>query len=384
MNALLSPSIVTTMEQGPEGAPKVRKARLEDYSGIAALHDRHGFTSRSYDEWTSLWTRNPLYNKLTNWPIGWVLETENGSIVGHLGNIPLPYVFRGERLLAATSRAWIVDSGFRSYSFSLASRFFQQRRVDLFLNTTVNNNAVRGYEAFRMNRVPVGAWDESIFWITNYRGFATSFLTEKGIPAPKLLSLPASFGLLAGDKFANKSLRASRPTVSIKFVNHLDDRFDSFWDQLQRRRSDVLLADRSKEVLEWHFQRSLADDRTWILTIEDGPHLTGYAVFMRRDNPTLGLKRLRLIDFQSLERRNDLLVPILGLALTRCRMQGIHMLEIMGLNPANQRILEHGILHKRALPSWLYFYKTNDSQLATALKDPSSWDPSCFDGDASL
>ena len=371
-------------KQAPQVAPTMRKARFEDYSGIAALHDRNGIASRSYDEWIGLWTQNPLYKELTDWPIGWVLEEENQAIVGYLGNIPLPYIFQGKRIVAATSRAWIVDSGFRSYSFSLLSRFFQQRNVDLFLNTTVNENAIRGYEAFRVCRVPVGAWDQSIFWITNYRGLAASFLTDKGIPAPKLLSFPVSLALLARDKLANKHLKAHRHGVSIKFVNSFDVRFDRFWDKLQGTSSNILLATRSRQILEWHFQRALAEHRAWVLTAEDGPQLVAHAIFLRQDNRKLGLNRLRLIDFQSLENRNELLIPILCAALDRCRTEGVHMLEIIGLNPAKQRIVDHAVLHRRVLPSWLYFYKTNDDQLAKALEDPRSWDPSCFDGDASL
>jgi hypothetical protein len=383
MGTLLTPS-TAMMAKGPEGAPKVRKATFEDYSGIAALHDRHGFTSRSCQEWTSLWTRNPLYNELPDWPIGWVLEAEGEGIVGHLGNIPLPYNFRGKRLLAATSRAWIVDFGFRSYSFFLLGRFFQQKEVDLFLNTTVNENAVRGYEAFRMNRVPVGTWDESIFWITNYRGFATSFLINKGLPGSKLLGFLASVGLFAGDKLANKKLNSGLPAVSIKFVKNIDARFDRFWDELQSSHSDVLLATRSRAVLEWHFERALAEDRAWIVNVDDGSHLIANAIFLRRDNRNVGLTRLRLIDFQSLGDRNELLLPILSLALDKCRKQGIHMLEIIGLHPTKRRVLDVAAFRRRALPSWLYFYKTNDNQLAKALQDPRSWDPSCFDGDASL
>jgi hypothetical protein len=371
-------------EQVSLNAPTVRRGRFEDYYGISALHQRHGFGSRSYEEWRNLWVQNPLCNELTDWPIGWVLEDRHNTIVGYLGNIPLPYVFKHRRIVAATSKAWIVDSSFRSYSFLLLSRFFQQKNVDLFLNTTVNENAVRGYQAFRVCRVPVGAWDQSIFWITNYRGFATSLLSAKGILAPTLLSLPVSFALLIRDTLKGRDHRDDQSFGSMTFVNSFDARFETFWHRLQGMRWGVLLADRSRAILEWHFQRALAEKRAWVVTVAHGPELAAYAIFLRRDNGKYGLKRLRLIDFQSCQNHDELIMPILSRALHRCRREGVDMLEIIGLKPTHQRLLDHAILHKRALPSWLYFYKTNDSQLARDLENPGSWDPSCFDGDASL
>src|ERR1700685_118306 len=114
-----SPAPVEIEKQASPGAPTVRVATFEDYSGIAILYERHGFASRGFEEWASLWIGNSLYNDLPEWPIGWLMEDKNKTIVGYLGNIPLPYVFRGRQIVAATSRAWVVDSGFRSYSFSL-------------------------------------------------------------------------------------------------------------------------------------------------------------------------------------------------------------------------------------------------------------------------
>jgi hypothetical protein len=358
--------------------------RFEDYSGIAALYNRHGFAIRSFEEWASLWIHNPLYNELSEWPIGWLLEDENQTIVGYLGNIPLAYMFRGRPLVAATSRAWVVDSGFRSYSFSLLSRFFQQKSVDLFLNTTVNENAIRGYQAFRVSRVPVGAWDQSIFWITNYRGFSASFLANKGLPGWKLLTLPISLGLFAQDKLPSKSVETSQHGLTLTFVDSFDVRFDSFWEQLLFSNSDLLLAARSRKILDWHFHRALAENRAWALIAEEGSQLVAYAIFLRRDNNKLGLDRLRLIDFQSLAGRSDVLIPMLCRTLDRCRMERIHMLEIIGLSSERLRFLPGAGSRQRSLPSWMYFYKANDEVLAQALKDPRSWNPSCFDGDASL
>ena len=60
------------------------------------------------------------------------------------------------------------------------------------------------------------------------------------------------------------------------------------------------------------------------------------------------------------------------------------MLEAMGFAPEKQRVIDSLLPHRRALSSWRYFYKTANPELAEILKRPEVWDPSCFDGDASL
>jgi hypothetical protein len=380
----ISHSVPLGRNAQPGPSPKVREARFDDYAEIMNLQSRYDLGRESYEEWSHLWTGNPLYKELPKWPIGWVLETEEQEIVGYAGNIPLSYQFRGKRIVAATFRAWVVDSNHRSHALSLLGRYFQQKNVDLFINTTVSKYAVCGQEAFRASRVPAGAWDKSVFWITENRGFTSSFLARKGFLASKLLKFPIELCLLAEENLAKRNSRLDSQEVSISFCTNFDARFDALWKELRRSNPEILLATRSREMLEWRFERALAENRSWVLTVEEGPQLAAYAIFLRRDKPELSLKRLRLIDFQALNGRNELLLPILVRALERCRSEGIHMLDAIGFGPKKQRILDSIEPHRRTLSSWLYYYKARDKHLANSLTDPSCWDPSCFDGDASL
>ncbi len=363
---------------------KVRQASFEDYPGIVALQARHGFQTESYDQWLHLWIHNPLYSKLSDWPIGWVLEGEDREIVGYIGNIPLSYEFRGEQIVASTSRCWVVDSRFRSCSFALLSRFFGQKNVQLFINTTVNPYAIAGQKAFRANQVPVGAWDRSLFWITDYRGIATSFLTNRRVSASKLLRLPLAFGSFFREPLRRSIFRPESNAIAVSDCRRFDGRFDAFWEALRISNSHLLLATRSQQMLAWRFQSALDENRAWILAVEDGPRIAAYTIFLRRDNSELGLNRMRLIDFQTLHNKDNLVLPMLSQALKKCQRDGIHMLEVIGFGPEKQHLISDLAPQRRELPCWTFFYRTNDRHLAKALKDPRSWDPSSFDGDASL
>jgi hypothetical protein len=264
------------------------------------------------------------------------------------------------------------------------SKFFGQKNVDLFVNTTVNAKAAKLQEAFHALRVPAGAWDRSAFWVTNYRAFTASLMARKGMAGVTSLSYPLSAGLFVRDTLARNVLWGRHNGVRPQFGAQFDERFDVFWEQIRTHRAQELLATRSRQALDWHFRHSLASNKAWLLTVSKGDELAAYAILCRQDNPSYELQRMRLIDFQALPGQTELLRPILSHALQRCHDEGVHMLEAMGFSAEKQRVIDSTAPHYRELGAWRYFYKAKDEELAKRLRDPEVWDPCCFDGDASL
>lgn len=163
-----------------------------------------------------------------------------------------------------------------------------------------------------------------------------------------------------------------------------DDRFDEFWQELKYEQENTLLSVRTRETLEWYFKDSLSCKSVWVLTVSKGSRLVAYAIFDRWDYLPLGLKRVRLIDFQSLKSFEHTLHSCLNWALRRCRQEGIHILEVLGCWLDRPGLPSIAPAHCRTLASWAYYYKANDKELAQALNDPRCWAPSSFDGDSSL
>lgn len=364
--------------------PKLREASFKDYEQVASLESRHGLAKgKSYEEWSHLWLGNPLYRELQgDWRIGWVLEDENNQIVGSMGNIPLLYEFEGRRILAASGRSWVAEPTYRSASLLLLDHVINQRGVDLYLNNTVGATSTAGVNAFQCARVPVGVWDEAAFWITHYPGFLESFLARKKYPLAKPLSYPLSAAVFLKERLRHNALSAG--DVEVTACPAFDERFDEFWVDLKGRSPQLLLAVRTREVLEWHYKYARSNNRLWIVTAVDGPRMVGYAIFDRRDNPKFGLTRVRLVDFQSLDGGTALLPPLLSWALRKCRDQGIHMLENVGRWLEKGEVLETIAPYRRRLPTWSYYYRANNPALAESLRDRRAWAPSLFDGDASL
>jgi len=208
-------------------------------------------------------------------------------------------------------------------------------------------------------------------------------LTTKAFPFAKSLSYVLSVGLFVKDSLASIQLRKLDTGVEVELCAKVDDRFDIFWEALRKINFHRLTALRTREALEWHFKYALPQNKAWIVTV-GGSHLRAYGIFRRHDSPKFGLRRMRLVDFQTLDGNKAVLVSMLAWAIKRCRSEGIDMMESIGLRTDKGSVISEIAPHERKLPSWLYFYKTRDTSLAARLSNPNVWDPSQFDGDASL
>lgn len=368
------------VQSKPRPSTEICEATLADYEPIAALLSRNGLEVKPREEWEHLWINNPVLKKLPNCPIGWVVR--NGAeTVGFLGCIPVSYCFKGREIIGASFHSFCLDASHRGHGLLLLNRLLEcDAAVEYLVGSTANASSSKVLERSGIPRVPTGDWENSAYWITNYAGFLESALAKRSWS--KFLAYPGATVLALRDQFAKG--RGPRQRHELHTCSGFDQRFAVFWEELKHAYPDRFLATRSREVLDWHFKFALKQDRAWIVTQEDGARIVAYAVFYRHDNPEINLKRIRLVDFQTLHGDRSVLVSILALGLRRCRDEGIHMLEAVGFRPDKQCVIDSVAPHRRQLPGWLYYYRTRNQALHQELQDPNVWEPSQFDGDASL
>jgi hypothetical protein len=379
---------------------RVREAHFEDYEQIASLESRFGLAVKSHEAWVHLWKGNPLYRELkTDWPIGWVLEDGDGKIVGSMGNIPLLYEFDGRRVIVASGRHWVADPAYRSVAILLLHNLISQRRIDLYLNTTVSDASVPAVVALGCSQAPVGVWDEVAYWITNYFGCLQSVMAAKNPFASslrkgswthlkaigtQLSGLPLRLFSAAALKNRLTKRAGPKPDIEVTACAEFDDRFDRFWEELRKKNRQVLLAVRSRESLQWHFKHAAEENRLWITTVVDGSRLIAYAIFCKVSNLSSGITQVKLVDYQSLDNSPTMLEPILAWTLERCRSEGIHMLEHTGRWLEKGEWFDEAAPYRRKLPAWQYFYRVHNPTLRQQLGNKHAWAPSLFDGDATL
>ncbi len=375
---------VSTSPPGTHSLPNLRPARLGDYPQIQRLEHSHGLLTLSEENWRTMWLENPLRDRLGNdLPFGWVLEDDTDRIVGHLANVPTLYTLDGQQLVAVTGRAWVVAAEYRGAALWLMDEYFSQPGVDLFINTTVNAHAVDAFTTFGSRRVPIGNWESAAFWITSHREFARTALRLKHIPLPRLLSRPAGAALRLKDFLLGRSPR-NGSAHTIDCIYSFDPRFDLLWKSLAKLHPDRLLCQRDLRSLNWHFAGPLRTRSLQIFTATSNNLLRAYCILKRQDHPPSGLKRMRLVDYQNVDPDCDHLPALLHAALARCIDDEVHTFEHVGCDLLKMVAFDRHAPYRRKLPAWPFYYQATNPILHDRLGHPGIWDPSSYDGDASL
>src|SRR5262249_49748594 len=181
-------------------------------------------------------------------------------------------------------------------------------QVEYFVGSSANAKSSAVLDRIGIGRIPVGDWQNSSFWITSYDGFVSSAISKKDLP--NFLTGAGSVALKVYDKVSKPAWPLQKHELSrqAKF----DERFDVFWDEVQRAFPDRFMANRSREHLQWHFKFSLPQNRTWVVTHELNSRVVAYGIFQRQDYREINLQRVRLVDFQSLPGFEDILPSIVG------------------------------------------------------------------------
>jgi len=373
--------------------PRLRETRLDDYEKIRELGLEFSLDLPAQDDWRRLWLDNPLRAKSGDFPIGWVLETPDGEMVGTMGTVRVPYKFRGSDLVSAVSRAWFVKTPYRPFALLLMNEYLNQPGVDLYINNAVSVPALESFNQF-CERIPVGQWDSMSFWITGHFGFAKRALAKLNVPWSQLFAYPVGAALWSKDVVANQSLPKSASSFAIETTDRFDQRFDGFWDELIRLHPEKLLAERTSSTLSWHFGAPLRKGRLWVLTATRNGKLAAYCTLTRQDHAfrlpalphgdTQGIRAMRLVDYQSIEPGIDLLSALLSAALERCAKENVYILEHLGFGVPKMHALDNTAPYRKKLSNWKFFYRATDADLGAELRLGRVWDPSAYDGDASF
>ena len=368
----------------PRKHPLLREARFDDFEQIAAVQRENGLTAKPHKEWLHLWQANPAYRQLTDWPIGWVLEDPGGRVVGSLENVPCLYHFRGRSFVGAFGRGWAVNAEYRAYAPLLLFRQLRQTGVDLRVTNTASPRTSAVLSGQGWSRIPMGRWDRSALWVASYTQLLQNYLRPKSSSL-----LPAALRRFHRPRFLpmellTKAVIRLPSGLDLRWCGRFDQRFEHFWSELREARPEVLLLDRSRQALEWHYKHLLAQNRLWILTASDRNRLVAYAIFEHKESQRLDVSKLVLVDYQAVGDHRDLCSQMIACTLKRCRKDSVPVLENVGcwldaLQPTAKRARFH-----RTFGGWSYLYQAPNPELASALRAPESWYPTQYDADASL
>jgi hypothetical protein len=356
-------------------AARIRPASLSDAEAISQIHKRNGLSEFDTQAWRSIWASYPFAAEFQDIPIGWVLETDAGALVGTIGNVHLLYELAGQRFRAAIATAWAVDAPHRGRALHLTTTFFKQKGPDLLLNGSANPIASKVLTALQIPRIPIPDYGSPCFWAARPRAFAKAVLQRRGTPAAPILSYPAGLALNVRDILR----RSGRGKLSgpVRRLQMFDSRFDSLWQGIGAG-PQCLRAVRTQAVLHWKFNADLNAGRAVLLAAESGGNLSGYIVLARRLGSDLGMSLYDVADFQAAGDQPSVFRDLLIAAVQLAREEGVDAVKLLTGTPAKRIPAMTLLPYTYQLPFWQLYYKASPA-LKPVLGTANAWDFSLFD-----
>jgi hypothetical protein len=346
---------------------RIRPAAFEDVPAIRQLNERNGMSSGR------LWLEgHPFADEFQDIPMGWVLETDDGSVVGNLDNVHMLYELGGRQIKGVVAAGWVVDQRHRGKSLQLITAFLGQKGVDLCLIDSASPVTAQVLTAMKIPRIPVPDYATPCFWAVRPRAFARAALLRKSIPGAAFLAWPAGLALLARDIYRGSG--RGELTSTVRRLEKFDDRFDEV-----THKGSVLRAVRNRAVLEWRFRSELRDGRGVIIAAEQEKKLLGYAVLVRREGSELGMNLCDVADIQAAGDDPATIRNLLLGSIKIAREEGVDALKFMSGTPVKRGPANALQPYTYRLPFWQLYYKAASSELGSALSTADAWDFSLFD-----
>jgi hypothetical protein len=366
---------------------KLREATFADFDGVARLKARCGIVADSPENWQRLWKANPaMIAGVPPRPIGWVLDAE-GEIVGYLGNISLNCQFGDKTLTAVATHGFSVDPPYRAVAFSLASAFYRQKSVDLYISSSAIEATGRMGLALKAAAVPQPDYDTVLFWVLRPHSFARTLVKKLDL---KPALAPIGNALIAIGVATDKILRRRRPKHTSTDLTVREGGIDTFGSEVETlwreklTESTKIYAERSAEVLRWHFEIPGDRGSVRVLHCYDGGNLKGYAVVRNDTDPRDGTRRSVIADLIAKQDDPEVVRVLWAAAYEHAKSVRSDILEVQGFPSHIREVSYAWHPYRRKYTASPYYYKAADPVLHKTLSDPAVWYACPFDGDATL
>lgn len=355
---------------------RVRPAEWKDLEAIGQVTNRNALGQMDPLIWRETWDAYPFAGEFRDIPVGWVLETADGKVVGNLSNVRMLYELGGKRLRGTIASAWAVDAEYRGQSLRLMTAFFRQKGIDLWLNVSANPTTAQVLTAMKIPRIPIPDYGAPCLWALRPLAFARAALAQRSVAGAAWLAPPAGLALAIGD-FVRRSGRG-RPSSPMRRLQKFDDRFDLLCEAIQAE-STRLRAVRNRAVLEWRFRAEIRERRIAIVVSEKGGALAGYAVLVRRGGSELPMTMYDVADLQALGDDPKTIRDLLLGSIAAARDDGMDAIKFMSGTPAKRSPVAPLRPHSYTLPFWQQYFRAATPELTAALGTPDAWDFSLFE-----
>lgn len=347
----------------------IRPLDETDYPGVQALHHAVGWPARSLAGWR--WLHSNPARLGIDAPAGWVVDTDEGALAGHLGNLVQRFHHRGRALYGATGFSIIVLPGARGQGQRLIRAFNSQ--PGLFARWTFNANTVSQPLYARHGMMP---WPEQTHALK---------LGWPVAPLPLILgkALKTLHGIAPGpvsrlkEQLMNDRLgRAVRLTLpqGVSLLEDVSDNssYAAFWSALCAE--DRLLSDRSPATLRWRLADPDQTQAPLLLAVQRDGAMVGYAMAQMAKGNILEPPVLEIVDLEALADHSDA-VPLLVKALKAAAKQlGAAKLRLPVVSPLQLERLGALAGSARREGGWGHCHVIFEDETTRDAWSPTPWD----------
>ena len=407
-----------------------RPATLDDIPAILPVCARvfPAYAKATPDEFRELcehrWLNNP--SRTAQDPLGWVLETADGRIVGFHGLVPQTVWVGGGNHSAISPTTWAVDPGFGKGGLTLLATYLDWAKDRFLLNTTANaiTSAMHASSNFGMQKIPIDDFDQRLLWLLDVPALVRWKLEQSEAPgrlhrlaklppvrAAGAMVAPFALGMAVGIRavlaagLGRSRIRFNCSPLDIERITHFGPEFDFLWDRLKHAHQVTVV--RSSAMLNWrhiHSPRLLGP--SYVLACRKDGELQGYVAL--REAATTAPGHFIVTDLFYDIARPDVLHNLMNAAFDLAVKRTATVLEVFGFHPTVMRELrrQHPYLLRRGQlerlgrgvsltgvigtlgksddsESSTYWYRTPSPELER-ICSAGRWWPSGIDGDLNL
>jgi hypothetical protein len=349
---------------------KLREVEKNDILPLAEFLPR-GFPFTTKEFWLARfemwWNKNPAWTN--DIPMGWVLD-DGKNLVGFIGNIPVPFIVRGEKRLAAASSSWFVDPSVRGiYSVRLFNEFMKQKNASLFLFKAEEEYVMNFLTKYRFNEYILPKSQKEYGYILNRKDVIfnfSKFIFNKKVP--KFSELPELYKrtglLILGYLFQKSEVNpnASSPDEYItSLCRSCDDSFSGILRPTLDQCDVVMSYDTS--TLDWlYFSEARWFKRVVIQCRRPRDnHLAGYMVFDIERNKTSDPGNMRLMDMCIADNDPRVLSSLISFAIETGKQNNAALLIIWANTPETDRYFRNTCPLRRVVQHYRYIRFSDNS-----------------------
>ena len=354
---------------------KIRTVKFNDYNRIKKLQLNNNLNILEKKKWTNLFKKNPLKKKDN----GWIVE--NGKeLVGYIGNIIREYKLNNKIIRTACIHAFVVKKKYRFLSVLLLRKFFLQKNILLFLNTTSNKETSRIWEKFNAKKIPLQSLNAINFIILDLKEVIRSYFKKKKLYRNKILIFFTYF-LFRILNF--RKIELIKKTIfyeDIKFIKKIDSRFDIFFKKYSKNKKKIISNNKSI-WLKWIYQEKIDNNKGWIYAATKNSLIVGYACCIEKNNIFTGLRRILITEIHAINNNRTVLKKLISNCIQHARNNNYYVIESVGFDDKKNNLIKSFGSIKRNFDNFPFYYKSNNYKLNRNLNKSKTWDIGFGDGD---